>query len=78
MLVNHNQKFLVTGTAKLNALGASIMPDGQIVTLTQPKTENGVDLIYVRYKGKSRPGEIPDGSKFWVKVNGLAKHARQI
>jgi len=75
MLVNANQSYQVTKEGRINALGAKIMPGGMLRTLTSPKKKDGSDRIFVRYTGGARSGEVSNGSKFWVKVQGLANYA---
>jgi|GEM_PF-2819686 len=76
MFINANQSFEVTKEGKINALGRKIMPGGTIRTLTSPKKKDGADRIFVRYTGEERDGEVSNGSKFWVKVEGLANYAK--
>lgn len=79
VLLNANQSWRVTAEGTINAVDKKkIMPGGQLDTLTPPKMGDGADKILVRYNGKGRPGEVPNGSKFWVKCAGLASKAERI
>lgn len=80
MHVKANQTFEITREATIKSLGRKkAMPGGRLKTLTLPKpTGDGEDKILVTYLGQGRPGEAPDGGKFWVRISTLARHSRPV
>lgn len=76
MLVKANQSFMVTAEATVASLDKKkVMPGGTIKTLTPPQAGADGDKILATYVGRGRPGEAPNGRKFWVKVETLVRHA---
>nr|CAX84023.1 uncharacterized protein [uncultured bacterium] len=74
MLVKANQVFEVTTEATVASLDKKkVMPGGVIKTLSHPSKGEDGDKILATYVGKGRPGEAPNGKKFWVKVDALAR-----
>ncbi|MGB0682833.1 MAG: hypothetical protein ACPGOV_09005 [Magnetovibrionaceae bacterium] len=77
-LVHANQTWEITSEGTINALKSKIMPGAKVSTLTPPNDKNGSQQIYVKYSGEGRPGEVPNGSKFWVKCTGLVAKAQRV
>ena len=73
MFLKANTTYTIQQTKRINESKGSVCAGGRVKTLTDPLMKAGEERILVQYSGLGTPGEAASGTKFWFKVQDMAR-----